>query len=99
MYAFGAEPLVSNLMEDDLDFDEIEKELAQYGTDPHVKRAIQSPKDIPESASSLDKQIRKIEAESVEDCIILFILTVLPKCLSPCSVILLCRCERRESSI
>lgn len=72
MFDFESNPIATNLMEDDLDFDEIEQDLQKYGNDPHVKMAIQSAKEIPESTKSLDKQIRKIEAESVEDCLIFF---------------------------
>ncbi|KAH7821731.1 Vps52A, component of GARP and EARP complexes [Monocercomonoides exilis] len=61
------EPIAVNLHEDDLDFEEIEEELKRFGRDSFVERAIQSGKTIPDSSKALDKQIRKIEAESVED--------------------------------
>ena len=75
MYGFDTSPIASNLLEDDLDFDEIEEELQKYRNDPHVQRAIQSPKDIPASTKDLDKNIREIEAESVADCMLLFLLS------------------------
>ena len=79
-----SEPLASNLLEDDLDFDEIEEQLQKYRNDPHIKRAIQSPKDIAESTKALDNSIRQIEAESVQDCLTSYFLYLL--------AILLCRC-------
>ena len=73
MSFFDTTPLASNLMEDDLDFEEIEEALQTFRDDPHIKRAIQSPKDIAESTKALDNSIRQIEAESVQDCLFLYL--------------------------
>jgi hypothetical protein len=61
---------VVNLHEEVLDFEEIKENLKRFENESSVVTSLENPKNIPEYCRSLEGKIRKLESESVEDCLV-----------------------------